>query len=662
MTKAFEAEEKSLNELMMDNAGNLAYAIPLYQRKYVWGNEENSKLWDDVKECYLNNSNHFLGSLVLMKYERDEYSEKYQADELNEKFGSENVFHVVDGQQRLTSLSLVLAALYRDLLEHDDFYRLLPDCDTQDTQDWDTLKTDMRNCLMTKIRDRQSKSGKGYIPRIIPVKSIYEVYKGIVNTGAHGKRLRIEKAFILHCKNIQELREETLPSTNPDLLGCEKDSSVAVYDFYHRMFMAIANRMKTIRIVCGAGEDAFQVFESLNGTGLRLTSSDRIKNLLMGRAASECDPMPISKVEAEWNSIEAMVSGGKGGTSDIEPFFTSYMFTITGSRVSKKDLIREFTGCYLPRFDGVKATLKDLRKAADCYGTIVHTDSDYFDNDGEAKSLSPRLKMVLSGIRKNNPSQSVVPLLSAAMKLPLGFDDPDFEAIAQSLLVLLVRHKVCQMSTNRLDTSFESYCQYMNKGDFTGAINSLRSDTKDDQAFFREFSKMTFDIQNRIDVIRARYYLQMIENYLRMQTGNDRLDPEVEYTLEHIIPQDYDVDSWFDGFPDEVAKFENEESYRMAFDENVVQSIGNMCLLRRPENSSANNAVYAVKCERYQQPDEDGKTARETFQLVNQIVANRMKVDDDFVQIVEYGETFGPDAVNRRAEALANYALKVWKV
>ena len=192
MTKAFEAEEKSLNELMMDNAGNLAYAIPLYQRKYVWGNEENSKLWDDVKECYLNNSNHFLGSLVLMKYERDEYSEKYQADELNEKFGSENVFHVVDGQQRLTSLSLVLAALYRDLLEHDDFYRLLPDCDTQDTQDWDTLKTDMRNCLMTKIRDRQSKSGKGYIPRIIPVKSIYEVYKGIVNTGAHGKRLRIE--------------------------------------------------------------------------------------------------------------------------------------------------------------------------------------------------------------------------------------------------------------------------------------------------------------------------------------------------------------------------------------------------------------------------------------------------------------------------------------
>ena len=40
MPKAFEAEEKSLKELMMGNVGNLAYAIPLYQRRYVWGNED----------------------------------------------------------------------------------------------------------------------------------------------------------------------------------------------------------------------------------------------------------------------------------------------------------------------------------------------------------------------------------------------------------------------------------------------------------------------------------------------------------------------------------------------------------------------------------------------------------------------------------------------
>ena len=99
----------------------------------------------------------------------------------------------------------------------------------------------------------------------------------------------------------------------------------------------------------------------------------------------------------------------------------------------------------------------------------------------------------------------------------------------------------------------------------------------------------------------------------------------------------------------------------MIFEDTVIQSIGNMCLLRRPENSSANNAVFDVKLQRYQQPDEDGKTARETFQLVNQIVNNRMKTESGLVTIVEEGETFGPKSVERRAEALASYALKVWK-
>ena len=661
MPKAFEAEEKSLEELMMGSVGNLAYSIPLYQRRYVWGNEENSKLWDDVKECYTRNCNHFLGSLVLMRYERDEYAEKYQADELDEKLGSENVFHVVDGQQRLTSLSLVLAALYHDMVAHDGFYQGLPDCDEQDRADWNDLRSEMRSCLVTKVRDRQSKSGKGYIPRIVPVKSIYESYKGIVNTNEHGRKLRIDRAYMLYVDRIRELREEVLPSSNPDMIGIDMDRAVDVYEFYYSMFRAIANRMKIIRIVCGADEDAFQVFESLNGTGLRLTSSDRIKNLLMGRAASEKNSMPISKVEAEWNSIESLASGSKGGSSDTEAFFTSYMFVITGSRVAKKELTKKFTGAYLPLHSGVKAALKDLRKAADRYGTIVHTDSEYISSSGDSKSLSPKLRSILSGIGKNNPSQSVVPLLSAAMRLPDGLDDPNFEVVAEALLVLLVRHKVCQLSTNMLDKFFEQFCQEMSKGNVDKAIESLRDNTKDDQIFFREFSSMTFDIQNRVDVVRARYYLQMIENYLRMQTGNDKLDPEVEYTLEHVIPQDYDVDEWFKGHPDEIAKFESIESYRMIFEDTVIQSIGNMCLLRRPENSSANNAVFDVKLQRYQQPDEDGKTARETFQLVNQIVNNRMKTDSGLVTIVEEGETFGPKSVERRAEALASYALKVWK-
>jgi hypothetical protein len=656
MANPFDAEQSSLEEL---TTGNLAYAIPLYQRRYVWKNEDNSKLWDDVVECYERGCNHFLGSLVLMEYERDPYDQKYQSDELEEK--SYSVFHVVDGQQRLTSLSLILAALYHDMIAHDAFFRELPDCDDQDIADWDSLKSDIRNRLVTRVRDRQSKTGKGYIPRVVPVRAIYEPYKSIINTGEHGRQLRLDKAYVLHEGNIREYRERQLPSTDLERIGVEKDSAVVVYDFYYNMFRAIATRMKIIRIECGADEDAFQVFESLNGTGQRLTSSDRIKNIVMGRAARENDPMPISKVEAEWNSIETLANGSRGGSSDTEAFFSSYMFVITGKRVAKKDLTSEFMKSFLPKFSSVRSALGNLRRAADSYGTIVHQDSEYIGADGNPKLLPPAVKSTLSGIQKNNPSQSVVPLLSAAMNLPEGLYDPLFPVVANALLVLLVRHKVCQLSTNMLDRFFEEYCVKMACGDVAGAIDSLRQNTKDDQAFHREFSNMTFDVRNRVDVKRARYYLQMIEDYLRMKTGNDALNPDEEYTLEHVIPQNCDIEEWFTGHPEEASKFDEVESYREIFEETVVQSIGNMCLLRRPENCSANNAEYSVKLDRYQQPDDDGKTARETFQLVNQIVNNCMKTDDEIVTIVESGETFGPKAVQRRSEALASYALKVWR-
>ena len=60
-------------------------------------------------------------------------------------------------------------------------------------------------------------------------------------------------------------------------------------------------------------------------------------------------------------------------------------------------------------------------------------------------------------------------------------------------------------------------------------------------------------------------------------------------------------------------------------------------------------------------PDEGGKTARETFQLVNQIVNNRIKTDDGVVTKVEGGETSGPKATQRRVDALVSHALKAWK-
>ena len=653
MPKEFEAEQKSLEELMSKD-GRCAYAIPLYQRRYVWNTEENRKLWDDVEECFERNANHFLGSFVLMDYVKDPYDQKYQADELVD--AAYLVRHVVDGQQRMTSLTLILAALYQDMLDQQETFNSLPNKDSQEIQDWNTLLARMRDCLVTDVSDRQSKSKKGKIPHLIPVKSTYESYKSIVNQEGCGKQLLIEKAYLLHQENVRQFRLEKLPEMDESRERKGPLLAPNLYDFYFRMFLAVAHRMKIIRIDCSAEENAFQVFESLNGTGVRLTSSDRIKNMLMGRGAQEKHAIAMSKIESEWTQVSQLV----GGAKNMESFFTSYMFTRVNRRVSKQELVPVFTDKYLKSFDSksVLEVFEDLKHAADYYGTIVEQ-SPYLTSEGQQKELSQEIKSLLIGIRKINPTQSIVPLLAAAIEY--GFDK-QFKDVARQLLVLLVRHKVCQKSTNLLDKYFEKICAATKQSPVTEVLDEIVKRQQSDPTFARDFESMTFDADKPSDTARARYYLESIENYLRNKAGDDNLDVSEEFTLEHIIPQTFDAQKWFESQPDKALVFQGDDAERELgmFKDNTIESIGNMYLLRRPENSSASNSCFASKVAAYQKPDETGKTAAGTFELVGQVVNGYMLVGEERVDLVDEGSTFDSAAVTRRARALAHYALEIW--
>lgn len=538
----------------------------------------------------------------------------------------------------------------------DSHFLGLPDLDAQNKQDWNSLKAKMRDCLVTSVRDANSNNGKGYIPRIVPVKSIYEAYKAIVNEEDVGRQLLIEKAFLFYKGKVRDYRLEMLPSTSGDNDGeIIHEGASSFFEFYDGLFRSIANRMKFVRIDCAPGEDAFQVFESLNGTGLSLTASDRIKNMLMGKGAREDPPISISKLSGEWQRLEGLV----GKPKDVEQFFNSYMFTYVGHRVPKKDLCDVFVKNYLPDFPSIASAMNDLTRAAGYYGTIVYQ-KPYIDGNGHVQKLSRKSSDLVVSIRKNNPSQSVVPLLAASMEY--GFDS-NFEIVADRLLVLLVRHKVCQKSTNLLDKYFERFCSEIKKQPASEVVIMLKSLQQPTDDFIRNFQSMTFDEDNAAESERARYYLVSIENYLRNHSGNDSLSESEEHTLEHIIPQTIDPQIWFARQKEDLKCFEDDAAgtYFEEFVSSTIQSIGNMCLLRREENSSAGNSDFSSKLRVYQEPGEDGKTAYETFKLVRQIVDNQMNTDDGCTRIVFDGSTFDSRAVERRAKALAEYAAKIWQ-
>ena len=213
-----------------------------------------------------------------------------------------------------------------------------------------------------------------------------------------------------------------------------------------------------------------------------------------------------------------------------------------------------------------------------------------------------------------------------------------------------------------LDRFFEQFCKDIKDKTTEEVLEGLIIRQPSDAAFEASFVSLTFDVGKSAEIARARYYLECIENYLRNKSGDCNLDPTEEFTLEHVIPQTFDPEKWFADYPEQIIPFQGEDAVRELdrFRDTTINSIGNMCLLRRAENSSASNSSFIEKVAAYQHPDDTGKTAADTFRLVGQIVNTHMDDGEESVGLINEGSTFDSSSVEKRASVLARYALKIW--
>lgn len=225
---------------VFDPDSKTRFEIPKYQREYVWGTNEWTDLYDDLFE---NGEGYFLGSIICINSATDSLSPK---------------FEVVDGQQRLTTISMLLAALYdvlntyKDKLDEDqqaDLLQLRRKLVLKNKQDLRVIpqvpggNQDDYLGLMAKI---------GLIPpRTMP---------------AYAGTRRIVKCFIYFKKRIAADLEES------------EDAITTLFQILDKVNTAIL-----VMIEVSSHSDAYTLFESLNNRGTPLTSVDLIKNLLLAR-------------------------------------------------------------------------------------------------------------------------------------------------------------------------------------------------------------------------------------------------------------------------------------------------------------------------------------------------------------------------------------------
>jgi uncharacterized protein with ParB-like and HNH nuclease domain/predicted transport protein len=447
------------------------FVIPIYQRTYSWNEKECRQLWDDILRTGRNDavSAHFVGSIVYV--EEGLYSVSSQSPLL-----------VIDGQQRLTTMALLIGALARGLGE------------SEPLEGFSARK--LRNYYLVNPEETGEKHYKLILSQTDKA-SLIALLDQRPKPKDHS--IRVEAGFEFFKERVAEVKGE-LPAL------CKGLAKLVIVD-----------------ISLNRDQDNPQlIFESLNSTGRELSQADLIRNfILMG-----LEPQLQTKLyEQSWRPMEVDF-GQEGYATHFDSFMRHYLTVKTSEIPNVREVYEAFKQyARSPKVAaaGVAALVADIRAFAGYYCAMalgIEPDAD--------------LKAAFHDIRELKVDVAFPFLLEL-------YTDYAAQVLTKAELIqasqwvesYVFRRAVCGIPTNSLNKTFATFARALKKDRYLESIQahflllpSYRRFPTDDE-FQRELQLK--DLYN----FRSRsYWLRRIENYDR----KERVLVD-EYTIEHILPQ-----------------------------------------------------------------------------------------------------------------------------
>lgn len=508
-----KAKEKKLLHFL--EGSDKHFVIPVYQRNYDWGKYHCKQLFDDLIDVAKMNRTHFLGSIVSI----------YHDD------GEDREYLIIDGQQRLTTISLLLLALYKIIDEK-------------------KLNTEINK---EQIRDeylvnKYSKNDKKI--RLKPVKND-------------------KKAFSNLFKNEDDYIRNTNITINfkyfyDRILKSEIDAD--------KLFSAI-KQLIIVEIELKNSEDDPQlIFESLNSTGLDLTEADKIRNFILMKESVTTQEKYYNEY---WNKIEINTN------YNVSSFIKNYL-TIKERAIPNKNKIYFYFKKYAAKnANKVEDLLKDLLKFSIYYKSIINADTA--DN-----KLSFQ-------IHKINRLETFVtyPFIMEVLEDVENeiVNSKTAENIFKILVNFIFRRLICEVPTNALNKIFmilgkeikkHENCQnnYLEIFKYILIKKKLSQRFPDDDEFSEKIIQK--DIYNSKSKNRL-FLLEQLENHNNKERVDiENLINENDLNIEHIMPQTL-TRKW---------KKELGEDYEATF-EKYLHTIGNITLTGY--NSKMSNKPFLEK-------------------------------------------------------------------
>lgn len=522
----FQTNTNTFRQLL---GNGTTYSIPPFQRDYSWSADEWEDLWQDLLASFneSEDSGHYMGYLVLREI-------------------SPKDFEVIDGQQRLTTITLIVLAALNHLKRLVD----LGDDAERAAQRADALRQSYVGyrdpvSLLARSKLKLNRNNDGFFQNYL-----VGLRDPLPQRGLKASEKRLRDAFVFFDRKLA------------DYIRGKSDGGKAIASLIDRMSQALVFTVITVTNEL----NAYTVFETLNARGVKLSSTDLLKNYLFSVLhRGDADAVELSTLEARWERI----------LGDLEN--ESFPVFVRAHWMSRNGLVRESE-----LFKTIRTQINDRAAAFSLLHGMEDDIQVYLSlSKPETSSWTQEDKKAASLLRLFNVRQPF-PILMAAKR---RFTQADFSDFIRAMVALTFRFNViANGQSSDLESAFSSEAARIERGETETArqaIVNLRTVYIPDDRFRLDFGDSSFDTRKTAKRKLARYILGELER----QSGGVPPDPENEsVTIEHICPTN--PNNGWDAFSDIEVEV-------------LAMRLGNMTLMQRGANNLAGNSSYAEKLADY---------------------------------------------------------------
>ncbi len=502
-----------------------SYQVPIYQRDYSWDKDDWEDLWNDIEEIP-SDKTHYLGYLVLQPIKDGEES-----------------FWIIDGQQRLTTLSILALAI-------------------------------------TALLDKWTKENVDINDNKIRIEKITERYLGNYSLS----KLNLDPKIKLNRNNDDYYKSWLLKLRQPTTLSKLKPSQRLLQKAFNYFFEELQKKFKNnksgadladylekivgngivfTQIIVNNDLDAFKVFETLNARGVKLSTADLLKNYLF-KLTHQLGELDLDEAERRWQNITNTIQ-----SNDLTTFIRHYWnskFKLERQPTLFKAIKREINSA-----EKAFQFLNDLEEVSNYYTAFNNPNDELWDKEENA---SLRVLTLL------NVSTCYSLMLSSLKNLPRG----DFKTMLRELSIITFRYNLSDLNPNEAERVFSKVANDLSNKNISNAkdaVLALKGVYVVDDNFEQIFSTISVNTRRKKEL--AKYILVKIEN----QIANKNYQPEEAVaTIEHILPEN-PGSTWEENFPSDIQ-------------DDYIYRLGNYSLLEASINNKLdNNMAFSEKLEKY---------------------------------------------------------------